>query len=49
MTKDKIELVRNREQNSGIFPASDYALLVSFVDVVYKADRAEIVLIKKDG
>ena len=45
---DKIFYYRNMEQYSGRFPAKDYNDLVHFYDVIYKADRNKIVLIKKD-
>jgi hypothetical protein len=45
---DKILYYRNREQFSGVFPASDYNSLVQFFDDIYKADRAKIVLVKKE-
>jgi hypothetical protein len=45
---DKILYYRNMEQYSGRFPAKDYNDLVEFYDVIYKADRTKIVLVKKD-
>ena len=46
MKNDLIELVRNMEQNQATFPPADYAGIVSFFDIMYKADRAKIVLVK---
>jgi len=45
---DKILYYRNREQYSGTFPPSDYNELVKFYEQIYKADRAKIVLVKKE-
>ena len=45
---DKIFYYRSYEKNKSRFPASDYQDLVKFQDQVYKADRARIVLVKKD-
>ncbi len=46
MKNDLIELVRNMEQNQATFPPADYAGIVNFFDIMYKADRAKIVLVK---
>ncbi|MFL9484667.1 DUF3857 domain-containing protein [Chitinophagaceae bacterium LWZ2-11] len=46
---DVIELVRVQKQLLARFPASDYPDLVKYYDVMYKADRARIVLMKKEG
>ena len=43
---DKIELVRTYEQSAGRFPAADYADLVAFYELMFKSDRAKVVLIK---
>jgi len=48
VTTDKILYCRNREQYSGTFPPSDYNELVKFYEQIYKADRAKIVLVKKE-
>ncbi|HEY4876811.1 MAG TPA: DUF3857 and transglutaminase domain-containing protein [Puia sp.] len=45
---DKILYYRYREQYSGNFPAADYANLVDYYEQIYKADRAKIVLVKKE-
>ncbi len=45
---DKIIYYRCHEQYSGIFSAADYANLVDYYDQIYKADRAKIVLAKKE-
>jgi Domain of Unknown Function with PDB structure (DUF3857) len=39
---------RKLEHYSGIFPAKDYAELVSFYESVYKADRTKVVLVKTE-
>ena len=46
MKNDLIELVRSMEQNQATFPPADYAGIVNFFDIMYKADRAKIVLVK---
>lgn len=46
---DTIELLRIHEQNAATFPASDYKELVTYIENMYRADRARIVLIKKEG
>jgi len=46
---DTIELLRKHEQNAATFPAIDYKELVIFFESMYKADKARIVLIKKEG
>jgi hypothetical protein len=45
---DKILYCRKQEQYSGRFPASEYNTLTKFYDDIYKADRAKIVLVKKE-
>jgi uncharacterized protein DUF3857/transglutaminase superfamily protein len=45
---DKILYYRSHEQYSGRFPASDYNDLVKFYEQIYKADRAKVVLVKKE-
>jgi len=45
---DKIYYTRLYEKNKNRFPASDYAELVKFQDQIYRADRAKIVLVKKE-
>lgn len=47
-TNDVIKAVRYYEQSSSKFPASEYVELVKFYDEMYKADRAKMVLVKKD-
>jgi len=39
---------RSIEQNSGRYPASDYREIASFLQAVHKADRARVVLKKKE-
>ncbi len=45
---DKIVYYRNRENYSGEYPASDFTDLAKFYEAMYKADRAKVVLIKKE-
>lgn len=45
---DKLVYTRVREQYAGRFPATDYEELVKFFGAIYKADRARVVLIKKE-
>ncbi len=45
---NKIIYYRFHEVSKNRFPASDYAELVKFQDQIYKADRAKIVLVKKE-
>jgi hypothetical protein len=45
---DKIIYYRLREQYSGSFAASKYAEIQQFYDKIYKADRAKIVMVKKE-
>ncbi|MFT3935448.1 MAG: transglutaminase domain-containing protein [Chitinophagaceae bacterium] len=45
---NKIFYVRRYEKNKNRFPASDYAELVKFQEQIYKADRARLVLVKKE-
>jgi hypothetical protein len=44
---DNLYYYRLVEHNSGNFPASSYTELVQFYEKMYKADRAKVVLIKK--
>ena len=45
---DKIYYTRVQEKTRARFPAADYAELVKYQEQVYKADRAKIVLVKKE-
>jgi hypothetical protein len=45
---DVIKTIRYYEQEVSSFPASDYTNLVKFYDEMYKADRAKVVLVKKE-
>ena len=47
-TENKIMMTRLLEKKSGNFPKSDYKELAKFYSDIYKADRAKIVLIKKE-
>jgi transglutaminase-like putative cysteine protease len=44
-----IQLIRLKERINSRFPASDYEELAKFYETMYKADRAKIVFIKKEG
>lgn len=43
-----LKVTRLYEQEVNTFPANSYNALVAFYDVMYKADRAKIVLVKKE-
>ncbi len=45
---NKIVYYRMHEKPEGRFPAKDYSDLVKFQEQIYKADRAKIVLVKKE-
>ncbi len=45
---DKIVYYRKMERYSGKFPATDYPELVKFYNLIYKADRSKIVLVKNE-
>ncbi len=44
-----IEMIRTDERSAATFPASDYNDLVAFYDAIYKADRNQLVFVKKDN
>jgi transglutaminase-like putative cysteine protease len=44
---DKIEVIRDYSRHAGRFPASDYAEFVKFYNDMYKADRSQVVLVRK--
>lgn len=46
---NKMYYYRNMEHFAGRFPAADYPALVKFYETIYKADRAKVVLVKKEG
>lgn len=46
---NKINMTRSYTRNAARYPASDYADFVSFYDMMYKADRGQVVLIKKEN
>jgi hypothetical protein len=46
---DVIKAIRHYEQEVNNFPPFDYANLVKFYDEMYKADRAKVVLVKKES
>lgn len=44
-----IEVVRTQTRDAARFPSADYAELVKFYDAMYKADRSQVVLVKKES
>ena len=46
---NKVTMVRSFDKKSGRFPKADYKELVKFYSEMYKADRAKVVLVKKEG
>ena len=49
VTATNIQLIRSKERINSRFPASDYNELAKFYEDMYKADRARIVFVKKEG
>ena len=49
LSGNKVLMTRLLEKKSGSFPKTDYKELVKLYSDIYKADRAKIVLIKKEG
>jgi hypothetical protein len=49
VTANTIQLVRLKERLNSRFTASDYEALAKFYEAMYKADRARIVFVKKEG
>ena len=49
ITGNKIELIRKYETDAKRYPGKDYVELAAFFDQKYKADRARIVMVKKEG
>jgi hypothetical protein len=48
LSGNKLYYYRSIEQYSGRYPPRDYADLVKYSDAIYKADRARVVLVKKE-
>lgn len=48
LSGSKLVYTRSMEHFAGRYPAADYADLVKFYEVVYKADRSKVVLVKKE-
>ena len=42
-------MLRTDERSAATFPASDYNDLVTFYDAIYKADRSQLVFVKKEN
>ncbi len=49
LSGNKLVYIRSMEHFAGRHPAADYADLVKFYEVIYKADRSKVVLVKKEG
>ncbi len=49
ITQNSIQLVRVKERTNSRFPANDYEELAKFYEAMYKADRARVVFVKKEG
>ncbi len=49
LLNNRIELVRNYLRSAGRFPASDYKEFAKFYNDIYKADRSQMVLVKKEN
>ena len=49
MENNKIVFYRYNEQSAGRYPKTDFNGLAKFYNDIYKADRAKIVFIKKEG
>lgn len=47
--QNKLKVIRDYTRHSGRFPASDYPDFAKFYNDMYKADRSQVVLIKKDS
>lgn len=45
----KINMIRERTQEAGQFPAAEYGNWVDFLDAIYKADHSKMVFVKKEG
>ena len=43
-----IQVIRWYEQEANTFAPNKYEALVAFYDIMYKADRAKVVLVKKE-
>jgi transglutaminase-like putative cysteine protease len=43
-----IQMIRSREVQEGVYPATSYTDYVQINDAIYKADRSKIVLVKKE-
>ena len=49
VTESNILAIRTEERLAAAFPSSDYNDLVAYYDAMYKADRSQIVFVKKDN
>ena len=47
VTKNLVEIIRTQTRNIAEFPATDYAELVTYFDLIYKADHSNLVFVKK--
>jgi Domain of Unknown Function with PDB structure (DUF3857)/Transglutaminase-like superfamily/Domain of Unknown Function with PDB structure (DUF3858) len=48
LSGNKLYYYRSAEQYEGRYPAKDYKDLVTYFEAIYKADRAKVVLVKKE-
>ena len=46
---DKVILVRSHIRKAAIYPASDYPEMVKYYEDIYKADRSQLVFVKKEN
>ncbi len=49
VTSTNIQLIRLEEKMNSRFPASEYNELAKYYDAMFKADRARVVFVKKEG
>jgi hypothetical protein len=47
--ENSIRIIRKHERPVATFPSSDYNDLVTFYDAIYKADRSQLVFVKKEN
>ena len=48
LANNVLNVIRKNERNEGQFPKNEYEKIKIYFDEIYKADRAKIVLIKKE-
>ncbi len=47
--ENSIEMIRSYTSNAARYPAADYPEMVKFYDAMYKADRGQVVMVKKEN